>query len=62
MSIIKKKKKSSGPIWNSFLRCLAESREHLSWLVVTKENLALGIRDGKKIYEIFSPSSLRSHI
>lgn len=28
-----KKKKSSGPIWNSFLRRLAEGREHFIWLV-----------------------------
>lgn len=47
MSIIKKKK-SSGPSWNSFWRWMAESREHLGSLAVTKENPGLGIRDGKK--------------
>lgn len=56
-----KRKKSSGPIWNSFLRWLAEGGEHYIWLVVTKEKLESGIRNGKNLLWDISPSSLRLH-
>lgn len=38
---------------------VAAKGRHLSWLVVTKERLESGIRDGKKPTEIFNPSFLR---